>query len=142
MAAMCIFFSISEIKPAKPGSEKIRLSGGASPDEGRVEVWNDGTWGTICDDFWDLRDGNVVCRILGYTRAKTVTCCNSFHSNDQLDMKLDNVKCTGLESSIFSCKHEGWGVHDCTQGKEEAGVMCTDEPPPTFTPPGNPSVEF
>lgn len=34
--------------------------------EGRVEIFMRNEWGTICDTLWDSKDGNVVCRSLGY----------------------------------------------------------------------------
>ena len=44
----------------------IRLGGGRTRREGRIELcWNN-EWGTICDDDWGRNEANVVCRQLGY----------------------------------------------------------------------------
>ena len=46
----------------------IRLAGGESKNEGRVEICFNNQFGTICDDEWDNSDAAVVCYQLGFGR--------------------------------------------------------------------------
>lgn len=53
-------------------SQGVRLRAGAVDWAGRVEVYMNGEWGTVCDNSFYLEEGNVVCRSLGYGTAKFV----------------------------------------------------------------------
>ena len=101
----------------------VRLVGGDTSAEGRVEVFYDGTWGTICDDSWHLRDANVVCQQLGFEKAERVWFRAEFGEGTG-PIWLDQMNCNGGESSVLECGHNGWGVHDC-QHREDASVRCS-----------------
>ena len=50
----------------------VRLRGGATPFDGRVEVLVNEEWGSILDSHWDIYDAIVTCRQLGFSTAKVI----------------------------------------------------------------------
>ncbi|XP_030851596.1 deleted in malignant brain tumors 1 protein-like [Strongylocentrotus purpuratus] len=100
----------------------VRLVGGSNDAEGRVEVMHNGSWGTICDDSWDLRDARVVCRMLGFDGALDAPGSARFGQGSG-DILLDDVWCSGTEENLAECPHRGVGVHNCGHN-EDAGAIC------------------
>ena len=101
----------------------VRLKGSSVPGSGRVEVFHNGEWGTVCDDSWDINDGHVVCRMMGYTHAFQVKTSATYGSGSGR-IWLDEVQCNGNENTVSLCKHDPWGSHDCIHS-EDAGVNCS-----------------
>ncbi|ROI78118.1 Deleted in malignant brain tumors 1 protein [Anabarilius grahami] len=89
---------------------------------GRVEVFHNETWGTVCDDSWDSTVAEVVCREMGcgnVIEAKS----SAYFGQGSGQIWLDDIKCRGNESSLKDCSSSAWGLHNCGHG-EDAGVIC------------------
>ena len=104
----------------------VRLVNSDRFNEGRVEIFYDGAYGTVCNDDWHDTDARVVCRMLGFSTGEAV---HGLGDNKPEfgagvgKILLDNVRCTGNEASLFDCGNNGIGIHNCDH-YEDAGVRC------------------
>jgi len=100
----------------------LRLVNGRRAREGRVEVFHNGTWGTVCDDGWDIQNARVVCRQRHFPGAAFAPHLAYFGEGSG-KIWLDEVQCVGNERAIEDCQHGEWGFHNC-EHSEDASVIC------------------
>eukprot|EP00914_Ancora_sagittata_P008411 GHVO01016400.1.p1 GENE.GHVO01016400.1~~GHVO01016400.1.p1 ORF type:complete len:181 (+),score=13.74 GHVO01016400.1:1-543(+) len=101
------------------GNARLRIVGGTQC-RGRLEVFHEGSWGTVCDDeFYDV-DARAVCKAMGLPFAHAYD-IHGFGGGTG-PILLDNVGCID-HLDTWSCSHRGWGVHDCTHA-QDVGVHC------------------
>ncbi|XP_025112202.1 deleted in malignant brain tumors 1 protein-like isoform X2 [Pomacea canaliculata] len=111
---------------AAPNEGALRLVPGTSrvSGAGRVEIYHNNTWGTICDDGWNLNAATVACRQLGYQSHQIIFRTQAFYGAGTGRIWLDDIHCTGSETSILQCQHRPLGTHNCNH-YEDAGVDCS-----------------
>ncbi|NWH44222.1 HIPL1 protein, partial [Fregata magnificens] len=112
--------------PLRNGAVRLMEQQGRGQSRGRVEVYIDGEWGTVCDDGWGLPAAAVVCRQLGFPYVVRASKKAEFGEGTSLRILLDDTQCSGQEKTLLECDHADVGTHNCSH-EEDAGVVCSRE---------------
>ncbi|XP_056409827.1 T-cell differentiation antigen CD6-like isoform X2 [Hyla sarda] len=100
----------------------LRLTGSSGHCAGRVEIFMDGVWGSVCHDGWDALDAEVTCRQLKCGSALSALRGSHFGSGPPR-IHQNGAVCRGTENFLWECKEIG--KRECSPG-EHAGVICTE----------------
>ncbi|CAB3994429.1 T-cell differentiation antigen CD6-like isoform X1 [Paramuricea clavata] len=125
------------------GNHPVRLAGGPGDNAGRVEIYSGGKWGAVGDEGWDIDDGNVVCKELGFQHALEISrhlpadypqfVCKELGFQHALEISrhlpadypqvfLNNVQCTGSEAKLSDCTASYDTLY--ASNLTTAGVVC------------------
>ena len=100
----------------------ITLVNGDVPSEGRLLVLINGTYGSVCDDFFGFEEAQVACRQLNYTGAVRAAYFGEFGNGDASEpIYFDDVVCNGDENYLYECSYTT--THNCVHF-EDVGVIC------------------
>ncbi|KAI8517873.1 scavenger receptor [Branchiostoma belcheri] len=85
------------------------------------------TWGTVCHNQFDIKDADVVCKMLGYPSAQLVR-NDAYFGPGRGPIYMDDLHCNGDENSLFNCSYPGWTINDLNCNHDQAaGVECTGQ---------------
>lgn len=116
----------------EPQEGDVKLVGTDKDYKGTVALYHNGKWGTICDDSWNYRDADVVCRMLGFERAYRIYYRAYFGQGPGTvnEIWIDQINCPNSAESLLDCSPppSEWGNHDCKKS-EDAGVHCLRKVP-------------
>ena len=93
--------------------------------QGRVELFYNGTWGTVCGQNWKLRDANVVCHQLGFGGAQSALIkTHTVFGRGKGTIWYFQLRCIGNEISLTDCGQGVWYSSYCNSHSDDAGVVC------------------
>ena len=103
----------------------IRLIDGGKPYQGRVEIFYEGQWGTVCDDGWNFADARTVCRQLNFEGRRAIALSRSYFGSGSGVIWLNDVKCDNKDYKLAECEHSGWrNIGECDHNMD-ASVICS-----------------
>ena len=104
----------------------VRLVGGDTTLEGRVELFFLGHWGTVCDYNWDFLDAIVVCRQLGNLQAVEAPTNAAFGAGSGPSW-YHRVYCTGTEHNLTECSKNTYNFGSACPHSRDAGAVCSSQ---------------
>jgi len=82
----------------------VRLAGdNRPPNAGRLEIYYNGVWGTVCDDYFDNKEAPVACSMLGFETSRLYL--RNYFGCGSGRIWLDDVRCNGSQTSLAECEH-------------------------------------
>ena len=101
----------------------VRLVGGDDELSGRLEVYLNGEWGTVCDDNFDTVDAKIACLSMDYSDGTVRNA--TLYGQGSGPILMDDIECTGQESHLHRCPHNT--TPNCDHS-EDVGIECEVHP--------------
>jgi len=108
--------------------DDVRLVGGGSSCQGRLEVNVNGEWGQVCDDGFSRREAAVACRQLLFSGYHAYSSGRAPFGSSGLDFRADDMSCSAAMSTLSECEFSS--DHNCDED-EVVSLICSEcnEPP-------------
>ena len=97
---------------------------GSTQFGGRLEVYYNSEWGTVCNDSWGLSDATVACRQMGFVGVSDSDSSLFGSGESSQSIWLADVACSGSESRLIDCSHNS-NTSDCRHS-EDVGIVCSN----------------
>ncbi|XP_025103066.1 deleted in malignant brain tumors 1 protein-like isoform X2 [Pomacea canaliculata] len=96
---------------------------GGTAKAGRLEIFYNGTWGTVCRRGFGQKEALVACRMLGFNSTTVAAVGSAKYGEGSGHIMFSDLRCVGHETSLAQCKHLGFYIHICEHW-QDVGVAC------------------